>query len=176
MRGKPGGGARLERGVWNDLAKADFCSPSASLQTDYTRKGTHTIQLVFLLKYVLSFIKPAHPVGSYGKLHSSPTLGRSGGGIEHLRAGTDRLLGKCGCWDRAIPARASFLFPLSCATPATISPLPPCGFTGEGTAGLPTPPPLVPFPTWVAAAFWGFASSSTLSNGLGADTLGLRCN
>lgn len=165
--------------MWNDLATADFCSPSAPLQTDYTRKGTHTIQLVFLLTFLLSFIKPAHPVGSYGKLHFFPTLGGSGGRIEHVIAGTDRLLGKFGFWvmpARASPVSTSFLFPLSCATPATISPLPPCGFAGEGAAGLLTPPPLVPFPTWLAAAFRGFASSSTLSNGVGADTLGLCCN
>lgn len=143
------------------------------------KKGSQPIQLVSLVTFLLSFIKPAYSVGPYGMLHVFPTLGPSGGGTEHVSAGTERLLGNLDCWDRvtrappsAAPLCPSLPFPPSSASPATVS-SPPCGFSVTGTAGLLTPPPLAPRPDWLAAAFWGFASSSTLSNGLGAETLGL---
>lgn len=89
-----------------------------------------------------------------------------------VEAETERLLGNCGCSDGATCAPASAA-PVSCTSPVTVSSVLLPGSSGAVTAWILAPPPPAPFPDWSAAAFWGFAFSSALSNGLGPATLGL---
>lgn len=85
--------------------------------------------------------------------------------MAEVEADAEGLLGGCGCSSGAPPTRASA---------APVSSLLWPGSSGAAVARILAPPPAASLPDWLAAAFWGSASSSTLSNGLGAPALD-RC-
>lgn len=89
-----------------------------------------------------------------------------------MAAKTEGLLGSCGCSDGATRARASAA-PASCTSTAIVSSLLLPVSSGAAAAWILAPPSPAPLPDCLAAALWGFAFSSTVSNGLGAPTLGL---
>lgn len=84
-------------------------------------------------------------------------------------AETERLLGNSGCSDGATGSCGSD----ATASAAVASSLLLPGSSAGSSAWILAPPPSAPFPDWFAAAVWGFAFSTTFSNGLGAATLGL---
>lgn len=88
-----------------------------------------------------------------------------------VEADTERLLGSCGCSAEA-PRTSAASAPSTSA--AIVSSLLLPGSCGAAVARIRAAPPAASFPDCLAAAFWGSASSSTLSNGLGAPALDRR--